>query len=557
MQGLNQQTTDGVPFVQTEVLLAGPHLDISGTCKYLDDQSLKKQIEPHHSKQLLNLSNLVKRMLVSPEKENRLAAAGEILKLESKCGLALAVMAREGAASASEADDYYRESIGSLCAELTSASKKKALKKGIEFGVIREPIGSFVITEETAVTVTVEFARRLKQRGELDEAMAFLNRAADLTEDPNAAMTELFAWHMCADQIADARVLLDRKAANDERWYFMHAFATYREHGEGAIARSAMHSACQNSQVHAHTLAGDDLEEIKDYAWSCFGPLPVDELIEFAAVMRPVIDGLPGLQQWLIDCACNSPSFANITKAVSSRPDIKPAEQSTRDRFKSLRINIDYMQAHQKRQEFKEVKKYLRLAFRDCRKLPLGTWEIYTALRIAALYEHLDLAEAVRDILKEQGTLAHESDDLRIRARVYTEIGTTLSLLKDCELSRWFLAHAGDALETLHKTNPEFDSYYELSAPLDELGLDLLKHDMWEPAEQLYFRIASIQSQYLPMRHPAVLVPIYLRAECMHKLGRHQDEGDLMEVVRELWPHEWSDEDEEAMPSCDVTESLN
>lgn len=416
-------------------------------------------------------------------------------------------------------------------------SAKKPVPQQWSQQTVRLAVGSYLISAETIVTVMVEFAQRLKLRGNKEEACALLNRATDLTDDPNAGMVELFVWHMCADQVTEARTLLNRKCANEEQWFFMNAFASYKEHGVSANARSAMHCACQNDQLRAHALADDKLNEVAQYLWTMWQPIRYDELITFANAMRPVFDAVPGLQQWLIDCAYSSPSFAHITNAVSSDASVKSGDQSTRNRFKRLKNNLDFFRAHQEREQFKEAKKYMRQALRECQKLPIGTWEIYTTMRLAIVEKHIDLTDEVESLCKRNEQLAIDSNDLRLKCRVLCESGSVMSLLKDhCHLAQALFAHAADALETLHKTNPELDSYFELVAPLSQLAENLLRHSEYEKAEYFYLRIATLESHYLPLHHLAIVVTIVARAQCMHQLGRHQDEGDQIEAIQELAP---------------------
>lgn len=562
MQGLNQQSADFVPTSETVTLRGGPHFDLFSSCNFRSDEQIDpSSLDPHGSKQLLHLINLVKGMLISPTKEVRLATAADILKVEPKCGLALAVMAREGAVTESEVDSYYRQSVESLYAEVGSADKSNA-PWGADFIRTREPVGSFIVSSETVVAVTLEFARLLKQRGESEEAIALLNRGVDLINDqePNAAMEQLFVWHMCAGQVAEARALFDRKPLCGRRWLFMHAMTAFREHGEGVIARSAMHFACQNSQVMAHAFANDDLNEVSKCLWDVMDRTSHDDAMEFVSAMRPVFEAVPNLQQWLIDCACGSPSFANITTAVSSRPDVKPADSSIRNRYKRFKENIDLFFSFGKRGKVKEAKKYIRLALRESQKLPIGTWEIYATLRYVANMVTLEeMHDEVDAICAGLAAEIDKCEDLRLKSRVYTEIGCVLTALKKCKLAPWFFAHAGDFLETLHKTSPELDSLYELNAPLDKLAGCLIHDEKFEPAEQLFLRLTSIQAQYLPHHHPSVLMYIYQRAECFHKLGQHEEEYQLIDHMREAMGVSVNASAYDLMLSCDADapESLN
>ncbi len=551
MQGLNQQTSDGIPFNQTVIRRAGPHLDLAGSCSYLDDEFLNKPLNPHSAKQLLQLSNLVKKMLSASEKEERLATARDILNIERQCGLALVVLAREGAATEAEADSFYRRAIESLCAEREARKRPTAESKtDIDFSFTREPVGSFLVSADLVVAVTLEFARRLKLRGEMGEAIALLNRATDLTSEANAAMIELFAWHMCADQVAEARVLLDRRVDFHEHWSFMHAFATYKELGACDVSRSTMHNATQNHQATAHAMAGDDLTAVAKYLFTVWEPIPFSEITTFVEAMRPVLDAVPGLQQWLIDCACNSPSFANITQAASTRPDIRPAQQTTRNSYGKLKDYLDYAHSHVRRNETKEAKKYIKLALRECEKLPIGTWEIYSTMKFAILENLLGCKHVVQSMCVNNCDLAEKSNDLRLKARVFLEVGMVMSALKETELAVSFYAHAGDALERQHDSTPEFDSHYEMAAPLDQLATLMVLDKKYEGAEHLYLRIASLNRQFFPMHHPAVLAFIYLRSECMHLLGRHQDEGELIKVVQDLYPAHLCEERENISSYC-------
>lgn len=507
----------------------GPHWDLSACCRFLDDDIIDFfSDEPETGKLLLTLSNAARVMLEHPQAKKRLQAAQDIIILEPECGLAHAVLAREGVDTYSEQNFQYRRAADFINWEVRQASDHIPAE---EIDHDDHSLGSYILDEQAVHLIASEFANRLWKDGERDDAIEEISLSADLDDlGINLSCVQQFSWLMQCDREDDAAQLLHERRSRDYFWYYMNALFRFKQSGATPVSRAALTIALKGTDLIPFFLLEDKAFDPTKYSAAQDGDGSFSSRVkhceEFADRLRCAWHHVSGSLPWL-DQMRRSFAQRYFGKSESNGAG-HPADKTREKRWLD---NIDLADKYLEREQFKDAKSCLRMALRDAERMPIdGHHYSGTLARLAEFYEIIgEPPDAILNMVRDRVQLIEKqlSDQPYSLALSLVSLSNALKSSGDEREQIAVLSKAGAIFDQLASTDSEDSNLVDRSEVAELLALAHGQLRNYEESERLFSRAVEYIEQYLGKDHPHLIGALDHRARCLHILGRHEEERQL------------------------------
>lgn len=475
-----------------------------------------------------NLSDTIDRMLGADEGSARIEAARDILRQREDCGLAYAVLAREGASDIEECKSYYARAIDLIRQEC-------ARHEPVLVDFEEEPEGEIYFLNMGALPlISAEYARLICRQGDREAALALVLSVMDKCDDENLGLRFLAAsWMIQRGQDAGARAIIEEKLEDTAEWYFMYALLLYRELGDVPVSRAAARRALLEGPAVAGLLLAQSLDnDPSDGLPSCANEDEEDDdeemdVRQFVTDTRCAWHTSTGSLKWFkegIDYAVGD--FARYTghSAGSTQTD-------TSGKMKRWRSTFDIAQCFFNRADYREARRLLRTAIREVERFGALSWQFLAsvdALRVVLLKLKEPLDEIVT-IYERHASYIQTicTDDPVVKAYCYWSIAGRIWRCGEPERAeRWFVETVELYEQLFSDGNPAM-TMCDVSRVLLEAGQFMGEQRRYKEALPLLRRSLDLHEQFLGKMHPDLIIGADYLARCLHHVGRHAEEAAL------------------------------
>ena len=286
---------------ETLVLQAGPHDDLASYCLYPNRDIV--DADSAEGAELCAISSAVERMLESDTLADRMSAMHEVLAKRPNCGLAYAVMAREGASDDAQADTL----IGWRLSFSGKNMRNLPMRRMILTMKARNS-NRAILEDEGLILVAGEFARYLWRRGKRADAIQALQPMIAEFGDAADVLVFLSVSYLIQMDLMSSVSLIAKMPSSTDYWYYMKALLLFRAQGDTPVSRATLHQACLENRSMGRLLLGDPSESLNSSTDDSDHP----EVLEFVADTKCAWHHTAKASEWLcqfvtgkiwVDCA--------------------------------------------------------------------------------------------------------------------------------------------------------------------------------------------------------------------------------------------------------------
>jgi tetratricopeptide (TPR) repeat protein len=551
---------------------ANPHIDLRRGCSYFTKAAAK---EVPDGEKRWQLAETAKRMLNAESKEERVAAARELLS-GNECGLAYTVLAREDANSTEQQEEYYRKALALLRDRSPLFADDDAANAG-DVDHDAEPYGEgnndsddvdedikdiepYFEDPKVYLIVATEFARFLWTNGKADEAMSF---SSELTNRFDYAVFELavlsISWHIQEGKLDVAQSLLSKIPIEDASWYLLQALMLFGTSGDTTISRAALRAGLINDFRLGKMLLGMELDEqeqekesAEDHQDSCHAGLcRTHRRPRYIADTGCAWHKSPGADEWL-ETVMTLLHNHGVALAIGTAGQ---SVSTDRARLKRWRDNFDIGRSYMTSGDYKQARKLLRSALREAEMLGTNSAEFEETLReLEILLEKAGGSSDETLSIIEKRLQVLEGHDDKTSAAFGIQLRKIAKYFKDLhqyERATELFLRCREIYDTLIDANSPEVSLFDTAGLEESLGVSAGEQRQYQQAADHLQRAIEQKERYLTKDHGDLAAPIDRLWRCLHHLGNHAEEAALKKRLE----HDFginidNDEHSEHGPSC-------
>lgn len=530
------------------VMRSGPHDDLGTLCLYLNEVVRVDQND--QQRRLAFIANTAEEMLESDTREERLAAAGEILKLQADSSIANAVMAREGSKSEAEMEQYYQLAIKALERECITHNalidnhfdncEDFNEDNDCEHVDLSDGREAYLLEHEAYFIVAAEFAQYLWQKEKFDQAIAIMLDVANLITKVRPLRGYLFisegklliiaiSWLILQNRHEDACQLLTGPDDSAD-WLYFNALMRYRMEGDTIASRAALHHAISFDRDIYDQLVGianiepnddddddDEFEQAKDdYSFN---------------ISKSAWESSNGAIGWMIACE------KALGERIGEFEDYK-STSNNKERVERLQNDLELARKFSKRGDYKEAKKHLKKALKEATAIKDDNMVFLTTFALVLLlFETVKLpAEELLEIIERKSALLLEETTpaTQVKADLFYLFGGFFKEFDNHKRAADMFKLSLEQLEELQNTAENTVDLYDTSKALYSLGYSLAKQSLDEEALGLFAQALTQQEQYLSDDHPFLLETLEGMFRSMHHLGQHEEKELIRDRMFEI-----------------------
>jgi tetratricopeptide (TPR) repeat protein len=550
------------------VMRSGPHNDLGTLCLYLNDVERVDQSEKQ--RRLAFIANTAEQMLEADSREERLGAAREILKLESDCSIANAVMAREGSKSEAEMEQYYQIAIKALERECITHDalidnhldncENINEDKDCEHYDLSDGREAYLLEHEAYFIVAAEFAQYLWQKEKFDQAIAIMLDVANLITKVRPLRGYLFisegklliisiSWLILQNRHEEALQLLTEPDDSAD-WLYFNALMRYRMEGDTIASRAALHHAISFDRDICDQLVGianieltddeDEFEQAKDdYSFN---------------ISKSAWESSNGAIGWMIACE------KALGERIGEFEDYK-STSNNKERVERLQNDLELARKFSKRGDYKEAKKHLKNALKEATAIRDDNMVFLTTFALVLLlFETVKLpAEELLEIIERKSALLLEETTpaTQVKADLFYLFGGFFKEFDNYNRAADMFKLSLEQLDELQNIDGNTVDLYDTSKALYSLGYALAKQSLDEEALGLFAQALTQQEEYLSDDHPFLLETLEGMFRSMHHLGQHEEKELIRDRMFEIDDSTDYEEHSDHGPACpwNVTEA--
>ena len=493
-------------------------------------------------------------MLQSESAEARLAAARELISLRPDLGLPYAVLARESAASEDEVESLYRKSIEFLLIERDMRDRAEETLEVMDIELLQGADTStseasadyhlewydrapYFLDDDGFALIAYEFTRHLWRIGKKEAAIDFV---LPLINNLGIAASDLqilaVSYLIQSDRDAEAQSLLDQNPLPFPEWFYSKALLLFRTHGDHLISRSALRLALIEHPPMGKAIAG--VPEAKHGAFNQVESLidGPDQYYDLDEDESTLIEDTscawhktPGSTEWLLKYLVGQVPKELVLKILN-------ASDTDKAKAKRWKVNFDIAEAQMLRENWKEAKKYARMAFREIRNSGYQSRALYDSVRqLIELAEVFDgLTSEIVDFLEQH---LHQRQDFKSVDEIAGLTEKVASFFMDLKMFDRAEKLLTESTALMEKSAEEGDtnfSLYDLATAWHNLAFCLGELRRYKEAADLFARSTDAQEKYLGRNHMENFLGLDYLARCLHHSGEHVAEAGVRQRLAQL-----------------------
>lgn len=487
-------------------LREGPHEDLSPYC-YFGHEIERDSDDPELSDLNRRLSEALLVMIEGPSSKERINALKSVLSIKPDCGLAYLILGREGAHTEEQALKYFELAVKLL--RVDPYLEKPAGHSSGPVDLLRDRLiqdAPYELCFMAYTTAVSDLARLVWSRQDRDRALKLVLPllAVDSEYLDEQLIYLITSWLVQTNQDDQARSILDRVPDSRSMWCYLNALLLYRKLGDSPVSRAALEYAVSKkvSTVGSLLAAKSDMDSL------------------FVVDTRCAWHASQGSESWLMIVS------GNILKSFGFGE-----QQHDKERLRRWTTDFDLATKFLDRGDFKQGQKLMRTALRTAERLPLETRQY--ALTLDELITIAKDTGAPKDELRqatENRLELFERQEVLSNAAIDAvfHLACCLVSLSLKELAVVWLKRIETALQGLIDVGDPYVSLIDLREVRDKLGICLGSLGKFEEAAKVLECSMEHAEEYLGKNHPALIPTLDYLFRCLHHLGRHQEEHQLL-----------------------------